>query len=230
MNMEKLAEKKDVKGLIKAISNRKDSGIRLAAASALGEMAGAEMIRPLQKALLDTNTRVRAAARDALNRLCEDRLAVFQSREPSVCAEAAKALGLLGDARAVEPLIEALAGEFRHMHRVAVEIVGETDNCKLETILRFLEPLKLRNAHVNLIAIREMELLINSASVYRFIGNVRDYANLKNAAAEALGHLNDRRAMEPLQLMVQEGIRYKNKKLRQIAQKSLKLLNAVALT
>jgi HEAT repeat protein len=83
-DVEKLKAKQDVKGLVKALGYVKDSDVCQAAVEALAEI-GPPAVEPLIAALEDSGSRMRA--------------------------DAAEALGKLGDPRAVEPLRGALAVE-----------------------------------------------------------------------------------------------------------------------
>ena len=66
-----------------------------------------------------------------LDRLLDD----LKSDDSEVCEAAVKALGELGDARAVEPLIKALADESEYVCKAAVEALGEIGD------VRAVEPL-----------------------------------------------------------------------------------------
>jgi len=81
LNIERMEEKGNVKGLIKALKNR-DSDIRQAAARALCKVGDSRAVKPLISALKDTEWLVRRYA--------------------------AEALGFIGDKRAVAPLTDAL--------------------------------------------------------------------------------------------------------------------------
>ena len=81
-NVETMREKRDVKGLIKALGYKKESDVRINAASVLGEICDPGAVKPLIKALDDADSDVRS--------------------------NAAEALGRIGDSRAVEPLERAL--------------------------------------------------------------------------------------------------------------------------
>jgi HEAT repeat protein len=76
-----LKEKRDVKGLIKALGYRRDRTVRKSAATALGEIGDPQAVDSLITALED--------------------------EDDYVCRAAAEALGQIGDARAVEPLVAA---------------------------------------------------------------------------------------------------------------------------
>ena len=81
-DIKKLKEKKNVKGLIKALNYKKEEKVRRGAAEALGQLGDPRAVEPLIKALGDF--------------------------DGSVCESAAKALGELGDDRAVDPLLKVL--------------------------------------------------------------------------------------------------------------------------
>jgi len=85
INIEKMEEKSDVEGLIKALKHS-DPGIRQAAADALCKVGDSSAVIPLISALKDNEWVVRRYA--------------------------AEALGVIGDQSAVEPLTEALEDPF----------------------------------------------------------------------------------------------------------------------
>ena len=93
-NIEKLKERRDVEGLIRALKDS-DWGVRWRAAEALGKIGDRRAVEPLIEALEDIYEDVRR--------------------------EAAKALGEIGDGRAVEPLIRALKDSDWFVQRKAAE-------------------------------------------------------------------------------------------------------------
>jgi HEAT repeat protein len=99
-NVAKLKEKRDVNGMIKALSY-KDAPVREAAAEALGAMGDARAVEPLIQALQDEKANVLMAV--------------------------ARSLGKLGDRRAVEPLSAALVNrhDLWESHPVIAEVLGE---------------------------------------------------------------------------------------------------------
>ena len=68
-NVETMRQKQDVKGLIKALGYKKESDVRIDAASALGEIREPRAVKPLIKALNDADSDVRSNAADALGRI-----------------------------------------------------------------------------------------------------------------------------------------------------------------
>ena len=98
-NIEKMKAKKNVKGLIKALSYRKNIDERKAAAEALGTIGDSRAVETLITALKDEDRRVHGAA--------------------------AKALGETGDLRAVEPLIPDLKHKDWYVRKVTASALGQ---------------------------------------------------------------------------------------------------------
>jgi len=152
---------------------------REVAARALGELGSRMAVKPLVKALADY----------------------------FVSTAAATALGQLGDTRAIEPLIKALVGCSRKAAAKALTRLGEP---KWEPLIRgdledfsrlaasgdprFVEPLIKQ--------LREGDAYVRhaAATMCRWMGGGASAYNpgISRAAAEALGKLGDRRAVEPL--------------------------------
>jgi len=113
-NVDKMKARRDVEGLIKALSYRKDSAVRQAAAMALGEIKDASAVEPLIIALKDEHGHVRELSARALGQIGDARaveplIAVLSGQDYEYVREAAaEALGKIGDTRAVEPLMAAL--------------------------------------------------------------------------------------------------------------------------
>jgi DNA-directed RNA polymerase subunit RPC12/RpoP len=97
-NIDELAAKKDVKGLIKALEYQKDQNVRRAAAEELGDIGDARAVEPLIIALKDKYENVRSFA--------------------------AEALGKIGDARAIEPLDIASVDKNERVSQKAYEAWG----------------------------------------------------------------------------------------------------------
>ena len=68
-NIKKLESKKNIEGLIKALSYQKDVQIRIDAAQALGNIADIRAIDPLLSSLIKEDERVREAACKALRKI-----------------------------------------------------------------------------------------------------------------------------------------------------------------
>lgn len=99
-NIDKMKTKRDIKGLIKALSYKENQRVRAAAAGALGQIGDARAVEPLIAALRDSH--VCEAAASALrnisySRAVEALIAVLKdSSEPFVRASAARNLKEMG--------------------------------------------------------------------------------------------------------------------------------------
>ena len=130
-NIEKLKEKKDVEGLIKALRFERDKGVDLIrdAVEALGKI-GEPAVEPLIQALKDEDDGVRWSAAEALGEIKDARavkplVKALKDKYWYVRKQAAYALGDIGDARAVEPLIEALKDDEEEVREAAKWNLGK---------------------------------------------------------------------------------------------------------
>jgi len=128
-NIVRLEEKQDVKGLIKVLSYKKDSLVRLRSAQALGQIEDVRAVEPLVARLHDDSTGVSREAAVALGKIRDPRaveplIAALKTADNEVREPAAHALGLIGDARAFEPLIATLKNTDRMVRRATVEALG----------------------------------------------------------------------------------------------------------
>ena len=112
-DVEKMQAKRDINGLVKALSYKKDVDVRRAAAKALGNISDELAVDGLIVALNDSDSMVRWLAADSLGMLCDVRavnglIVALKDQSPDVRSSAAGALAKLGDARAVDALTVAL--------------------------------------------------------------------------------------------------------------------------
>jgi HEAT repeat protein len=119
-NVEKLKNKGNVEGLIKALSYEKDIFVRREAAYALGA------VEPLCAALNDSDGNVRARAAEALVKIGKPSVeplcaALKNNSNGNVRAGAAEALGKIGDVRTVGPLYAALKDSDKGVRTGAAE-------------------------------------------------------------------------------------------------------------
>ncbi|MBW7863189.1 MAG: HEAT repeat domain-containing protein [Candidatus Hydrogenedentes bacterium] len=183
----------------------KDSDERLAAAEALGRLGDARAIDPLTEALGDANRNVRKAAAAALERLgvfeVEPHLRALQAKSAEVRLKAARALGQLGDPRAVQPLIQTLGDPDTPVRRAAVsalESLGQLGERRaIEALIRVLreamDPVSAKNAET---ALMELD---DERSFYPLVKTLRDKSSdASRNAATTLGDLGDPRAVDPL--------------------------------
>ena len=108
-NIEQLKARRDIKGLIKVLANRKEWMVHADAAQALGEIRDTRAVEALVAAL----NNVPGAAAEALGKIGDVRavaplIAALESPNHILRPAAAMALGKIGDARAIQPLIAAL--------------------------------------------------------------------------------------------------------------------------
>jgi hypothetical protein len=112
-DIEKMEAKRDVDGLVKALSYKKDTDVQRAAVKALGNLGDTRAVDALITALKDEDLWVKRHAVEALIKIrgeyTVDKLIVALNQENAwVKEQAAEILGKIGDARAVEALIDVL--------------------------------------------------------------------------------------------------------------------------
>jgi bilin biosynthesis protein len=133
-NVEELARIRDVDGLVQALQYKKDWEVRRDAAMALGKIKDERAVQPLEYALVDKAEHVRRSAVKALTSMGMADPAVlkhFLSDESVLVRwETTRALGELGDPRAVEPLLEALEDERVYVRRGAAWALGEIGDAR----------------------------------------------------------------------------------------------------
>ncbi len=129
-NVDKLKEKGDVRGLIKALKH-KDVSIRRNAAKALGDLKASDAIDALIKALSDEDVGVRIEVARALGKLKDSKaieplLEVVRKDESlDVKIEAAKALKEIGYSKATELLVGLVSQSLKIPKEMAEKIVSE---------------------------------------------------------------------------------------------------------
>ncbi|MGV8120260.1 MAG: HEAT repeat domain-containing protein [Candidatus Xenobiia bacterium LiM19] len=187
-NVDRLADKKNVKGLINALNFKQDSTIRMKAAAALGAMKEDAALDPLLEALKDVSMEVRAAS--------------------------AEALGNTGDERIIVPLLLAIKNhdyikpDQKKVREAAIEALGRITAVSLsssEDIAKILKELDYTYD-----ARKAAALLLGKAgddvSINILIGLLRDSAaDIRITATQILGERGDRKAaIELACMLVQE--------------------------
>jgi len=193
-NVERLQEKKNVKGLIKALRH-KDSDVRWRAAKALGEIGDKRAVEPLIQALKDKDRDVRKEAVWTLGRIGDKRaveplIQALKDEYWDVRERAAKTLVKIGEP-AVEPLIQALKDEDRYVREGAAEALGKMG----------WKPGDDTEKVYYLIAKRKWSELpkLGEPAVEPLIQALKDEdRRVQLGAAKALGEIGDERAVEPL--------------------------------
>ena len=172
---------------------------RSQAAKALGELGDARTVVPLIAALKDDSPVVKRAATQALGQIWQlpDLIRLVCSDEV-IQVQAAKALGELGDVRAVEPLIAALRGPDK-LRQAAAEALGKLGDARaVEPLIASLKEDPSEN--VRQAAAEALGKLGDVWALESLIASLKEDCteNVRQAAAEALGKLGDVRAVEPL--------------------------------
>lgn len=112
-NVEKMKERKDIKGLIKAVLGHKCWDVRSEAMRALREIGDSRAVEPLIQALEDENPFVRFNAVEALmmiraEKAVEPLIETLKDEDWNVRKEAASALGEIGVGTPINSLIQAV--------------------------------------------------------------------------------------------------------------------------
>ncbi len=184
-NVEKLKEKKDVKGLINALGYGKDYKVRSAAAQALGEIRDHHAVEPLITALKDKNNDVCTDAARALGEIGDPRaedglIAAINSISRYTRTAAVEALGRIGDLRAVEPLVTTLGDVAGNVRDAAAKALGN---------LGWKPSSDEKGAQYH-IARREWNICVDlgQAAVLPLVAALKD-KDLQQDAEEALGQI-----------------------------------------
>lgn len=179
-NIEKLQTKGNIKGLIKAFSQRDPKGFQDIKVSGLAEDAlvqiGEPAVDPLIVALNSKNSHVRGSA--------------------------AKALGLIGDKRAIYPLITSLGDEIMSVRYLATNALVEIGEPAVEMLIDAFEQMG-------------KDIRIEIADVLGEIGDTRavttlidafeeDTRSIGSSCAKALGRIGDERAVESLLSVIKD--------------------------
>lgn len=207
--VEKMKAKKDVEGLIKALSYQKDWHMRQDAAQALGDLADARSVEPLIAALDDENYKVSEYAAAALGRIGGARTTELLiaaltdvSRSEGARSSAAKALVQIG-APSVEPLI----AEFSQA--IAENDNGprfnQTQDCLIKIGEPSVQPLAILlddpNRRKQWLAAQMLGEIGSPQAVEPLIAALNDQTKSRDdrdKVAEALGKIGDPRAIPHL--------------------------------
>lgn len=184
---------------------RTDAGFRPGAARLLGMHGGQRAVEPLIAALYDENAEVRRAAAGALGRLKDQRaveplIAALEDEDREVRETATLGLGSIGDPQAADSLIAAYGkGEISDLNiATALSMIGDPRAVELLIPVVEARDSSIRNRAATVlrgIGFPHADELLLKAS----IGALRDKdPSVRADAAQDLGKLNDRRAVEPL--------------------------------
>jgi HEAT repeat protein len=214
-NIEKRKARRDVKGLIEALSH-KEWRIRRDAAIALGELVDPSAVNPLTAAIFDNDYNVKKSAAAALVKFGAVAVKPFidalENNDVIVRRLAVEALGKLQDKRAVEPLINTLikpidipefkTGRESVCRDAVAALVKIGDARAVEPLITILRD---KNEILHLDAVKALGELGDTRAVEPLI-DILKYKDIltdtkkdfREAAAEALGKIGDLRAVEPL--------------------------------
>ncbi len=192
-NIERMAARKDAKGLIKALSYRNKSTIRYGAAEALGILGDVCAVASLIEVLDDTDPWLRNHAAASLGKLGDARaiealLKALADGAWQVRRASAESLGRLGDLRAVEPLIQALGDKEPEVRKAVANALAQIGDA------RAVGPL------IRILGVEQSDRLAETAirDGSALVKMQADNRSDRIAAAAALGQLKDPRAIESL--------------------------------
>jgi HEAT repeat protein len=199
-NVEQMKTKRDVPGLIKALTH-KDGSVRKTAVEALGEIRDPRGVGPLKDVLKTDEWYVRHAAAKALTKLKwrpgKDELGAFYW----IVEEKWDQCVAMGP-RAVEALIEVLKSTPKTVYDQTLR-AGTIDALGAIGDPRAVEPLTAelgsQNENVRITVVMTLGKIGDSSAVLVLIASLKDgnYA-VRRAAALALGAIGDPQAIEPL--------------------------------
>jgi HEAT repeat protein len=174
-----------------------DSRTRQAAAKALGEIGDPRAAESLVAALRDHYQVVRRSAMRGLGVFWQlQDVSSLADDDPNVRQAAARALGELGDVRAVGPLIAALKDEDSRTHKAAAKALGEIGDPAIERLIAALED---KDPPTREAAARALGELGDARAVDPLIAALENEdSGTRRAAAKALGEIGDPRAAVPL--------------------------------
>jgi len=143
VNVKRLRDEKDARGLIEALRH-KDPAVQYEAAEALGALREPSAVFPLMTALTgDRYSGVRWKAAEALARIGSPAvgplIGALDNPDEDVRWKAAIALGEIGDSRAIPPLIALLEDQDRFVQSRAAYALGQFGSAALSALLVVLK-------------------------------------------------------------------------------------------
>ncbi|MCP4544323.1 MAG: hypothetical protein GY832_45005 [Chloroflexi bacterium] len=223
----KIGDLRAVEPIVQVLGNEYGQ-VRLAAARVLGKIGGPQAVASLIRILKDDDENMRMTATEALGKLGDSRAteALIQSlgdngngkchhividalgrigdpqavatliqtleyEDVSVRQRSAEALGMIGDQQATEHLIQALECDDATVRRAAAEALGKISDAQaVESLIQVLEE--------TVPAVHTPAPTEVPEGLREDVPPEHNDANVRRAAAEALGVIGDFRAIEPL--------------------------------
>ena len=206
--------------------------VRLAAIKALGKIGDARATEPLINKIQSNDGSVRDAAADALGKIGDARaveplIKNLKSNNWGTREAAARVLGEIGDARAVDPLLTSIRStdplvQFendqgimgtksytikQNFLNVALGALSKIDDpCATNSLIAVFSNDKVSGVIID--AAARALVNIGEPGVEPLIASLtNNNANVRLAAAQILGELNDSRAVEPLVNLVNDNHR-----------------------
>jgi len=200
----KIGDARAVEPLIAALKHDNSydsSGVQWRAGEALVKI-GEPAVEPLMAALKDGDFDVRWRAAEALGKIgepaVEPLIAAHKAGDSDVRWQAARALAMTGDARALEPLIDALK---EGPSPEVAEALGKIGDAR--AVEPLIAPLKDGDSDVRAEAAEALGKIGDARAVEPLIAAHKDaqeddYSVLRSLAAEALAKIGDARAVPTL--------------------------------
>jgi len=208
-NIRSLDEKRNVKGLIKAL-NYKEAEVRSHAAKILGKQGDSSAVEPLIKALGDVDGSVRQSAAESLEILGEN---IWNKVDTVNLKSTAEGLGKLGDNRACVPLLKILddtlySDKYKDVREAVVRALGELgDSRALYPLEDALLDDKFRDVRQS--AAVALGKLGDPSAINSLIKVLRDeHWAIRRSASISLINLGDPVAIKPLINLLQDRDKY----------------------
>ena len=212
-----------VKPLIQVVQGNAERS-RFIAAQLLGKIGDLRAVEPLIALLTSDNVHFREVIVDALGKFADERCVqplvdlLYDDPAPSVRAKAAKALGILRYIETEEPLIDALQDSCAVVRKMALVGLDCFRDSRLNST--YLEMTRDHDAEVRYVAVQILRSSKFHDALSRFIELLHDHVpEVRQEAANALGDLGDKKAVNPLLNMLSKY--YDNDTDRKTAQSNL---------
>jgi HEAT repeat protein len=210
----------NVERLIKALDN-KDDRVRTKVRGEIVSL-GEQAVEPLLKALSSSVWNIKSQAAIALGEIGDARAVdrLLQGLQEDIRIQSIKALGKIGDKRAEKPLFDALKDSNHSARAFAAEALGNMGH--IEPLLNAVDDIHefVKTTAIQALPAHKSDPRVVDA-LSRPLRNARDWAT-RWLAAEKLGELGDVRAERALTAALSDS----NKMVREAAQESLTKIKA----